>query len=52
MSPQISCPSIYNGTSSLSKHSSRTAYAEFVENRHKLYGDLDDHSRRGYDHFE
>ena len=34
MWPQISCPSIYNGTSSSSEHSSKTAYAEFMENCH------------------
>ena len=52
MWPQISRPSIYNGTSSSFEHSSGTTYAKFLENRYKLYGDLDDHSRRGYNHFE
>ena len=52
MWPQISNLSIYNGAPSLFEHSSGAAYAKFVENHHKLYGDLDDHSQRGYDHFE
>ena len=44
MWPQISRPPIYNGTSSSLEHSFKVAYAEFLENRHKLHGDLDDHS--------
>ena len=28
----------------------RQTYVELLENRHKLHGDLDDHSRWGYDH--
>ena len=44
MWPQIPRSSFHNGPSPLSKHSSKTAYAEFMENCHKLYGDLDDHS--------
>ena len=44
MWPQISCPPIHNGASPPPKHSSRAAYAKFLENVHKLYGDLDDHS--------
>ena len=52
MWPKVSRSSIYNGSPSLYEHSFGTAYVEFMENRHKLYSDLDDHSRKGYDHLE
>ena len=50
MRPQISYPPIHNGASPPLEHSSGAAYTEFLENLHKLYGDLDDHSQWGYDH--
>ena len=43
MQPQISCSFVHNGASPPSEHSSEAAYAEFLENRHKLRGDLDHH---------
>ena len=43
MQPQISYSPIHNGASPPSEHSSEAAYAEFLENRHKLRGDLDHH---------
>ena len=44
MRPQISHPSIHYGASSLPEHCFRAAYAKFLENCHKLHGDLDDYS--------
>ena len=37
-------PSIHYGAPSPPKHSPMTTYAKFLEDRYKLYGDLDEHS--------
>ena len=44
MQPQNSRPSIHYGASSPPEHYSGVAYDEFLENRHKLHGGLDNYS--------
>ena len=44
MRPRVSCPSFHLRASLLFKPCLGAAYAKFIENRHKLHGDLDDHS--------
>ena len=44
MRPQVSRPFFHLGASLLFEPCPGAAYAEFVENRHKLHGDLDGRS--------
>ena len=44
MRPQISYPSIHHGAHSPLEYCSGAAYAKFLENCHKVHGDLDDYS--------
>ena len=50
MWPKVSCSSIHYGTPKSLTYCPHAAYAEFLEDRHKLYGDLDDHSRWRHNH--
>ena len=50
MRHKVSRSSIHYEAPKSPEYHPRAAYAEFLEDCHKLYGDLDDHSGWGHDH--